>query len=33
MKRLHIVAVSDLDKSVGFYSTLFGAEPTVLKTD
>ena len=34
MKRLHVsVAVSDLDGSVQFYSTLFGAEPTVLKTD
>ena len=34
MKRLHIhVGVSDLDRSVGFYSTLFGAEPTLLKAD
>lgn len=34
MKRLHVsVAVSDLDSSAQFYSTLFGAEPTVLKTD
>ena len=34
MKRLHIhVAVSDLAQSVEFYSTLFGAEPTVLKQD
>jgi len=34
MKRLHVsVAVSDLDASVQFYATLFGAEPTVLKSD
>lgn len=34
MKRLHVhVAVEDLNKSVSFYSTLFGAEPTVLKDD
>lgn len=34
MKRLHVhVAVSDLEQSIGFYSTLFGAPPTVLKTD
>ena len=34
MKRLHVsVAVSDIDKSVQFYSTLFGADPTVLNTD
>jgi catechol 2,3-dioxygenase-like lactoylglutathione lyase family enzyme len=34
MKRLHVsVAVEDLDRSVRFYSTLFAAEPTVLKTD
>ena len=34
MKRLHVsVAVSDLGKSVQFYSTLFGTDPTVLKTD
>jgi len=34
MKRLHVsVAVSDLDQSVRFYATLFGAEPTVLKGD
>jgi catechol 2,3-dioxygenase-like lactoylglutathione lyase family enzyme len=34
MKRLHVsVAVSDLDNSVRFYATLFGAEPTVLKND
>ena len=34
MKRLHIhVAVEDLTRSIGFYSTLFGAEPSVLKDD
>jgi hypothetical protein len=34
MKRLHVhVAVEDLPKSVGFYSALFAAAPTVLKTD
>ena len=34
MQRLHVhVAVSDLEKSVAFYSTLFGAGPSVLKPD
>src|SRR5207249_4484249 len=34
MKRLHVhIAVDDLDKSVGFYSTLFGTQPSVLKSD
>ena len=34
MKRLHIhVAVEDLDRSIGFYSTLFGATPVVVKDD
>ncbi|WFL76002.1 ArsI/CadI family heavy metal resistance metalloenzyme [Altererythrobacter arenosus] len=34
MKRLHVhVAVKDLDHSIGFYSTLFAAEPTVVKPD
>ena len=34
MKRLHVhIAVDDLGKSVGFYSTLFGAPPTVRKND
>jgi catechol 2,3-dioxygenase-like lactoylglutathione lyase family enzyme len=34
MKRLHVhVGVSDLDTSVRFYSTLFGAEPAVVKPD
>ncbi len=32
MQRLHVhVAVSDLDKSIAFYSTLFNAAPAVLK--
>ena len=34
MKRLHVhVGVTDLSTSIGFYSTLFGAEPTVTKDD
>lgn len=34
MKRLHVhVGVDNLYRSVSFYSTLFGAEPTVLKSD
>lgn len=34
MKRLHVhVGVSDLGLSIGFYSTLFGHEPTVVKAD
>lgn len=34
MKRLHVhIAVEDLAKSIGFYSTLFGAEPVVVKAD
>lgn len=34
MKRLHVhVAVEDLSKSIAFYSTLFGAEPSVRKED
>lgn len=34
MKRLHLhVAVDNLDRSIGFYSTLFGARPTVTKSD
>jgi catechol 2,3-dioxygenase-like lactoylglutathione lyase family enzyme len=34
MKRLHVhVGVSDLDLSIGFYSTLFGAPPSVVKSD
>jgi hypothetical protein len=34
MKRLHVhVSVDDLAQSIRFYSTLFSAEPTVLKGD
>ena len=34
MKRLHLhIAVDDLEQSVGFYSVLFGALPTVRKSD
>lgn len=34
MKRLHVhVGVNDLDQSIRFYSTLFGADPTVTKLD
>lgn len=34
MKRLHVhVSVNDLAQSVRFYSTLFAAEPTVIKDD
>lgn len=34
MKRLHVhVGVGDLDHSIAFYSTLFGAGPTVVKPD
>jgi len=34
MKRLHVhVAVDDLERSIGFYSTLFAAEPSVRKDD
>ncbi len=34
MKRLHVhVAVDNLGQSIGFYSTLFAAEPSVLKDD
>ena len=34
MKRLHVhVAVADLGQSIRFYSTLFGADPSVLKAD
>ena len=34
MKRLHVhVAVDDLEKSIGFYSTLFAARPSVTKPD
>jgi catechol 2,3-dioxygenase-like lactoylglutathione lyase family enzyme len=34
MKRFHVhVSVDDLDTNVRFYSTVFGAPPTVLKAD
>lgn len=34
MKRFHVhVAVNDLDKSVAFYSAMFGEQPTVVKSD
>lgn len=34
MKRLHVhVHVKDIDQSLGFYSTLFGAQPDVRKPD
>jgi catechol 2,3-dioxygenase-like lactoylglutathione lyase family enzyme len=34
MKRLHVhVGVDDIDRSVRFYSTLVGAEPTVTKRE
>ena len=34
MKRLHIhMAVESLPQSIGFYSALFAAQPTVVKTD
>jgi predicted enzyme related to lactoylglutathione lyase len=34
MKRMHVhVAVGDLKHSIGFYSALFAAQPTVIKPD
>jgi len=34
MKRMHLhISVDDLTQSIGFYTTLFGATPTVIKTD
>ena len=34
MKRLHVhVGVENLDQSIGFYSALFGEEPSVTKDD
>jgi len=34
MKRFHVhMAVDDLERSIRFYSTLFAAEPTVVKPD
>ena len=34
MKRLHVhVAVDNLERSIGFYSALFAAKPSVTKSD
>jgi catechol 2,3-dioxygenase-like lactoylglutathione lyase family enzyme len=34
VKRLHVhVGVADLDRSIAFYSTMFGAQPTKVKDD
>jgi catechol 2,3-dioxygenase-like lactoylglutathione lyase family enzyme len=34
MKRLHVhIAVDDLQRSIGFYSALFAAKPSVTKSD
>ena len=34
MKRMHLhVSVPDLDQSIRFYATLFGAQPSVVKPD
>jgi predicted enzyme related to lactoylglutathione lyase len=34
MKRMHVhVAVEDLQHAIGFYSALFAAEPSVIKSD
>jgi catechol 2,3-dioxygenase-like lactoylglutathione lyase family enzyme len=34
MKRLHVhVSVDDLPRSIGFYTALFAAEPTIIKPD
>lgn len=34
MKRMHLhVSVDDINKSIGFYSSLFGSAPTVSKPD
>ena len=34
MKRLHVhVSVEDIPRSIGFYSALFAAQPTVVKSD
>ena len=34
MKRMHLhVSVDDLNKSISFYNTMFGQEPTVIKSD
>lgn len=34
MKRFHVhIAVDDLDKNIGFYSAMFGQQPSVVKAD
>ena len=34
MKRMHLhISVADIDQAVGFYSVLFGAPPSVVKSD
>jgi catechol 2,3-dioxygenase-like lactoylglutathione lyase family enzyme len=34
MKRLHVlISVDSVAASIDFYSTLFGAEPSVIKSD
>ena len=34
MKRMHLhISVDDMNKSIGFYNSLFGATPTVTKPD
>jgi catechol 2,3-dioxygenase-like lactoylglutathione lyase family enzyme len=34
MKRMHVhVAVDDLQRSIGFYSALFAAQPAIVKSD
>jgi catechol 2,3-dioxygenase-like lactoylglutathione lyase family enzyme len=34
MKRLHVhIAVDDIDRSIGFYSILFAAKPSIRETD
>lgn len=34
MKRFHVhIGVTDLEQSIGFYSTLFGTAPSVVKND
>jgi catechol 2,3-dioxygenase-like lactoylglutathione lyase family enzyme len=34
MKRMHVhVAVADLEQSIGFYSSLFATQPSVVKAD
>lgn len=34
MKRMHLhISVDNLEKSIGFYNSLFGAKPTVEKSD